>query len=389
MPIQFACPCGRQLQAQEEYAGRRTRCPVCGTELTIPAIQAAAPPRSGRPGEELGAEPDRPPRPPAQGGRWGDEDEDRPARSPQGTSGLAVAALVLGILSFVGTCLTGIPAIICGLVSLSSINKSHGRVGGRGLAIAGLVLGIVGCVIALPLLLLALLFPAVQKTREAAARVQGSNNLHQIGIAFHNYHNTFGQFPPEAVYDKDGKALYSWRVLLLPYLEEDVRYKQFHLDEPWDSAHNRTLLTPMPRVYAAPEDLSAQQAGNTYYQAFVGKGTMFDPTLDPGPRQEVHMGGGRPVFIQRRTVRLPWDVPDGTMNTIMIVEAGTAVPWSSPQDLAFDLAMPLPKLGGLRPSGYNVLLADGSVRFLSPSLSEQSLKAAISRAGGEAPPPDW
>ncbi len=87
------------------------------------------------------------------------------------------------------------------------------------------------------------------------------NNLKQIGLAMHNYESTFGTFPPAYIADKaTGKPLLSWRVAILPFLEQDALYKQFHLDEPWDSAHNKTLIARMPPVYRSPG--RRRQAGN-------------------------------------------------------------------------------------------------------------------------------
>src|SRR5262249_51556565 len=99
-----------------------------------------------------------------------------------------------------------------------------------------------------------LLIPAVQKTREAASRMQNQNNLKEMALAMHNYHDVNGKFPPAAICDKQGKPLLSWRVAILPYVEQDNLYKQFKLDEPWDSEHNKKLIAQMPKVYALPRD---------------------------------------------------------------------------------------------------------------------------------------
>src|SRR5437588_6801844 len=103
--------------------------------------------------------------------------------------------------------------------------------------------------------MVALLLPAVQAAREAARRAQCTNNLKQIGLAMHNYHSSNNCFPPAFTTDRDGKPLLSWRVLLLPYLECSSLYANFHLDEPWDSPHNRPLVNQMPSVFACPSDL--------------------------------------------------------------------------------------------------------------------------------------
>ena len=137
--------------------------------------------------------------------------------------------------------------------------------------------------------------------RQAAIRSQCVNNEKQIGLAIHNYIAGHDSFPPAYTADKAGKPLLSWRVLILPYIEQDALYKEFHLDEPWDSPHNKALIAKMPATYRCPgesDDLAGQ--GKTRYLAPRGKATIF-----PGAE----------------TVKLR-DVTDGTSNTIMVVEAG-------------------------------------------------------------------
>lgn len=207
-----------------------------------------------------------------------------------------------------------------------------------------------------------LLLPAVQKVREAANRLVSQNNLKQLGLAMHNYHDEHNRLPAQALRGKDGKPLLSWRVALLPYLEEDALYKQFKLDEPWDSAHNKKLLARMPRVYAHPA--AAAQPGLTFYQVFAGPDTPFGS----------QKGG---VFAQ---------IPDGLSNTLLAVEAAQAVPWTKPDDLPFDMQKPLPKLGGHFTNGFNVLFCDGSVRFLPRNLPENTLRLLINRHDGMAIP---
>jgi Protein of unknown function (DUF1559) len=183
----------------------------------------------------------------------------------------------------------------------------------------------------------------------------------------HNYHDVNGRFPPAAVYSKDGKPLLSWRVLLLPYLEQDALYKEFHLDEPWDSEHNKKLLARMPKLLAVPPDEKALAAHETHYQAFVGKGTVFE--------------GKKGVRIS--------DITDGTSNTIMFVEAARAVPWTKPQDLPFNPSRSLPKLGGLFPQGFNATFCDGSVHFIRNTIKPETLKLLIMRNDGQVIPADF
>ncbi|MGL4554892.1 MAG: DUF1559 domain-containing protein [Gemmataceae bacterium] len=198
------------------------------------------------------------------------------------------------------------------------------------------------------------------KTIAASARMRASNNLKQLGLAFHNYHDVHGALPPSAVYDKDGKALLSWRVMVLPYIEQDALYREFRLDEPWDSEHNKKLLPRIPPVFVSPHG-KASAVGGTFYQGFHGKGGFFDG---------------------KRGLRFT-DFTDGLSNTLMVVEAPTDVPWTKPDDVPFDADGKLPKVGGLFEGGFNALFCDGSVRFLKATIKPDTLKAAITRNGGE------
>jgi uncharacterized protein (TIGR03067 family) len=167
---------------------------------------------------------------------------------------------------------------------------------------------------------------------------QGINNLKQIGLAMHNYHDTYNAFPLHAIYSKDGKTpMLSWRVAILPYVEEIELYRQFKLDEPWDSANNKKLVARMPKLYAAggPKDGD----GMTHYQVVTGPGTPFDGSKKVGLR----------------------DLVAGSANTIMVVEAKDPVIWSKPADLTLPKDKgKLPALGGLRKEGFYAVLFDGS-----------------------------
>jgi Protein of unknown function (DUF1559) len=211
----------------------------------------------------------------------------------------------------------------------------------------------------------ATLVGGVQRVRRAANRAQTSNNLKQIALAMHNYHDAYGHLPPPAIYSKDGKPLLSWRVALLPFLEGDNLYKQFNLDEAWDSPHNHKLLAQMPKLFADPNVETTEPA--TVYQAFVGPGAFFE-------------GAKELKFVA--------DFPDGMSNTLMIVEAAKPVPWTKPEDLLYDPAKPLPQVGGHTPGGFSATFCDGSVHVLRQNIKESVLRALITRNGGEVIDPN-
>jgi len=217
-----------------------------------------------------------------------------------------------------------------------------------------------GAIVSMGAIGVALLVPAVQKVREAAGRTQSVNNLKQMALAMHVYHDAKRVFSPAAICDANGKPLLSWRVAILPYIEHNQLYQQFKLDESWDSEHNRKLIAQMPPIYAVPA--APAKPGETHYRVFVGGGAGFD--LAKGTRIT--------------------DITDGTSNTIMIVEAADSVPWTKPEELVYDAKKPLPRFGNFYGSGmFLVALFDGSVRTLSGKVTEQSLRAAITRGAGD------
>jgi Protein of unknown function (DUF1559) len=168
-----------------------------------------------------------------------------------------------------------------------------------------------------------------------------------------------GRLPPAVVYGESGEPLYSWRVLILPCIEQNDLYKEFHLDEPWDSPHNLALLPRMPATYAAPGSKKSKLPPyHTVCHVFVGRGAPFEG---------------------REGLRWPADFPKGTSNTLLVVEAGEPVPWSKPSDLTYDPDGPLPDLRCLFKDGFRAALADGSTRWVGKGTSEATLRWAISR----------
>lgn len=207
-----------------------------------------------------------------------------------------------------------------------------------------------------------MLLPAVQAAREASRRMNASNNLKQIALAMHNYHSAYKKLPDRAITDDNGTALLSWRVAILPFIEQGDLYQKFHLDEPWDSPHNIQLLESMPEVYVDPS--APLPPGLTIFQVPQGEELMF------------------PESGERRFR----EILDGLSNTIMAVETSreSAVPWTKPEDIEIDLTRPLVDMGDTHPGGFHVMMADGAVVFIAQTIDPELFKSLLTRAGKEA-----
>ncbi len=199
-------------------------------------------------------------------------------------------------------------------------------------------------------------------TLMSIGEAQSQNNLKQLALAAFNHESLNGAFPGAYSVNKDGKPLLSWRVHMLPFLEQKDLYDQFNLNEPWDSAHNKPLIGKMPQIFATPDGPPAS-SGKTCYVVPRGEQTIF-----PGDK-------GTPLR----------DIRDGTSNTVLLLEvdADQAVIWSKPDDWQFDDKKPLAGLGRLRGGHFLTAFADGSVRQLPLGLNPDSAKGMFTRDGGE------
>jgi hypothetical protein len=321
------------MQAAEEHAGKATACPKCGIKVQIPSDGAiAAGPAAASTAPPAGAitESKRVRTPAGDDGRDGD-DLRRPRSG--GSSGAATGA---------------------------AVGMSVG-------AVILIVLGVMGCVvIGIVAILAALLIPAVSKVREAAARAQASNNLQQIGIGVHNFHDNYKRLPaPRHQHFEPGMqprpSDLSWRVSILPFVEHQFLYQQFELGKPWNDGKNQPLLNRRPPLYGDPMSPDVDKT-TTIYQYFTGPKTIF-----PDPDRRL-------TFAR---------VQDGTSNTILAAQASSGMPWSKPADMnAADLPLP--------PDRFLALMADGSVRLIDRrKTSDQTLRLAIDPDDGQLLPMDW
>ncbi len=212
--------------------------------------------------------------------------------------------------------------------------------------------------------------PEVAKTfnPNAGDQARASNDLKQIALAIQSYADKQNHLPPAAIADANGRLLLSWRVAILPYLGKEALYKQFHLNEPWDSAHNKRLLNQMPTVYGWPFDKRVPR-GKTCILAPVGEKLAFDGTRE----------------------RSFADFSDGLSNTILVVEAAPdrAVEWTRPSDFELDDNDPAAGLFGHREGGVLAAFADGSVKFIPETTSKDVLHALFTINGGEKVPADF
>lgn len=220
-------------------------------------------------------------------------------------------------------------------------------------------------------LLSAILITAAEEKKDdgddkaiAEAKKLSVKNLKELGTAMHNYHGDMGCFPAAATKDKDGKPLLSWRVALLPYLEQGELYKQFKLDEPWDSENNKKLIAKMPKVFAPATGPKVKEPV-TFYQVLVSTGKFAT------------------IFGPKNVTLMQLANSDGLPETIMIVEAGEPVAWTKPEDLLYNEEKPMPKLGGLFRDGFHAAFADVCVCFIKKDCDEKLLRSAITWNDGQ------
>jgi hypothetical protein len=249
-----------------------------------------------------------------------------------------------------------------------------------------LVIGLVGLavsrgkateIVALTLFIIALfwlLTPTLGPHRESARRTYCQNNLRRITLALHNYHDVYKSFPPAYVADETGKPMHSWRVLILPFLEQKALYDLYRFDEPWDGPNNRQLaaMAMKMKLFECPSDGNAG-TGQTSYVAVVGPGTAWP--------------GAKSISLS--------DIQDGSSNTIHIVEVHhSGIHWMEPRDLdASQMPMTInarraakgasPGISSGHTGVAQAARADSSVFVIPDDSPPATVRAMLTIAGGE------
>ena len=192
----------------------------------------------------------------------------------------------------------------------------------------------------------------------AATRTQSANNIRQLAIAMHTYHDVYKSLPPAVIVHESGHR-HSWRIAILPFLEQNALYKQYRLDEPWDSKHNREVTSRIPEVFKHPD--ADPESLNTNYFAVVGDGLIFD--------------GTKGTCLE--------EIADGSSRTILLVEGTQKTHWAKPEDIPFNSKRIKRLIGGLNAGGTNVVFADCSVRFISDKVDATTLIQMLTRSMGD------
>ncbi|MCC9609735.1 DUF1559 domain-containing protein [Blastopirellula sp. JC732] len=209
--------------------------------------------------------------------------------------------------------------------------------------------------------LVALLLPAIAAARHTAQQAVVSNNMKQIGLALHMYHEVYHSLPPVYVADENGKPMHSWRVLILPFLERQDLYESYDFDEPWDGPTNSMMMAARPEVYADPR-VSDDDGTKTTFQAIAGPGALFDPTVP------------KVSFA---------DVTDGISNSAAVVEnCADPVVWTKPDDTSPEEFVNGFTVGNAPMQEIVVLRGDGSISVV-PKEQLPTLKGWTTRAGND------
>jgi len=215
-----------------------------------------------------------------------------------------------------------------------------------------------------------MLLPAVQQTRTAARRTVSANNIRQQSLAALNFESAYQRFPAGYSTNAQGEKLLSWRVHVLPFIEQNDLYKQFKLDEPWDSDNNKRLIEKMPEVFRSP--LSQAKPGMTVYRGVGGRTGVLGPPKKDGNPTGIGFG----------------NITDGSSNTLFLVKASDqlATPWTRPDEGLNPQDFDLDAVFGLYPEGTNIGLCDGSVQFIPRGIAKETFRILMEMNDGNVVP---
>ncbi|MGE3313931.1 MAG: DUF1559 domain-containing protein [Planctomycetaceae bacterium] len=215
------------------------------------------------------------------------------------------------------------------------------------------------------------LLPDLSHSREENDRYLCRNNLKMITLALHAYHDEYKSFPPAYIADANGQPMHSWRVLILPFMEQQTLYRKYRFDEPWDGPNNRKLHEIAVREFACPSTFDRRSGEiplTTNYVAIVGSETMW-----PGST----------------SLRL-FQISDSASETIAVAEMqNSGIHWMEPRDLPFDrmsFRINDPETPSISSGHHEVAqigLADGSVRWVPDSIDPITVRALLTAKGGE------
>ncbi len=384
MTISVTCDgCERTLKAPDSTAGRKIKCPKCGAVVLVPEPdedeEAASPAlkKGAAPAQRKRAAADD--ETPRRNGRRDEEDEEdetprrkKKKRKAQKSSPLLWVGIGGGVLALIiiiiVILLLNRPAAQPPARDNKDVANQDKKKGKEPVVERKLDLGADGKLDS-------------PNNGTISDFHQSKENLRQLALAMKTYELERRKFPGAAILSKDGKKtpLLSWRVTLLPFLEQENLYRQFKLDEPWDSAHNKKLIQSMPKIYQ-PVRREHPEGGRTYYQVLTGKSGLFGEGREPRPNQ----------------------ITDGSSNTFLIVEGIDPVVWTKPEDLAYDNELkgeavkkepaanfkfrggqPVTKIGGMFANGFCAALADGRAERFAREIPAWKIHALITYNGGE------
>lgn len=357
-PLLVQCPNGHGLKVPPKFAGKRVKCPKCEAAFLIPAPVAEEIPGflEESPQDDWDSEPEAAPQRTSTSSRK----KKKPPESNE--MGLFYGLIVVAALVVVGVFVT---MYIFAPVAPAQVAVAPPPPAALSPTAPTILPAPIPSASPAP----EITVKTTDEFRKEAYKQRQREQFKMTGLAFHNYHDVYAEFPVAGTmpsyFEKSGRPKLSWRVHILPYIDQNELYQKFHLDEPWDSPHNKPLLDQMPDMYHASE----QEKGSHMTRVMV---------LD-GPGTPFQNGVGLPIHEFR----------DGTSLTILCVLTGPdkSVPWTKPEDAPFDPANPLACLGTIPEEGFFVVMADGSSRQLPKTFNPQTFNAMATMAGGE--PVNW